>query len=105
MDRAYRSINGNNLQMLMKKGNVVLIDVRSVQDYNKSHIPKAINIPFEILQNKKNIPYEYKNLNVIVYCKSGIKSSKVAALLYDNGFKNVYNLSGGISSYKGELVR
>lgn len=78
--------------------NIILIDVRSLQEYNEGHLNGAINIPLYDL--KKNI-YKYvndKNRNIIVYCQTGKRSSKATKILKEIGFNNVYNLKGGLDS-------
>ncbi len=59
-----------------------------------------------------NITFDYpketeidKNKSYIVYCRSGARSAKASYYLSQNGFKNVYNLEGGISGYSGEIIK
>ena len=53
-------------------------------------IPKRLN---ELDSDKK----------IIVFCKSGIRSGKVCNFLYQNNFKNLYNLKGGIQSWANKI--
>ncbi|MCG9880521.1 MAG: rhodanese-like domain-containing protein [Bacteroidia bacterium] len=41
----------------------------------------------------------------MVYCRSGARSSRAAEIMQANGFKKVYNLSGGIMGWNGEIIK
>jgi len=74
-----------------------LIDVRSYTEFNLAHIPTAINIHTGYLEeNINNLPSDEK---LLVYCTSGDRSAIAASVLLRNGYKNVYNLSGGINNW------
>lgn len=71
----------------------VLVDVRSANEYAQGHIPAAINIPLNVLENRTNeIPTDKP---VIVVCASGNRSRTGASKLVKAGFKDVSNLKGG----------
>lgn len=75
----------------------VLLDVRATNEYEDSHIEGAINIPVADLRKK------HKDLNkedvIIVICSSGNRSSLGVSILSQHGFKNVYNVAGGMTGY------
>lgn len=100
----YNNINGDELQKISKDNkNVLILDVRSVGEFRSGHIPNAKNIPVQELSSKIQTLDGYKDEDIILYCASGGRSSSAARLLSNNGFNKVYNLSGGIGSYKGQL--
>ena len=78
--------------MLDDEKDVVLIDVRTKAEYEQQHISKAINIPNENIKDIKNYEEITKDTKIIVYCKSGSRSSNSANELINMGYKNVYNL-------------
>jgi rhodanese-related sulfurtransferase len=87
---------------------VQLIDVRTPKEYNEGHIKDAENIDFydPTFYNQMN------NLNkdepIYIYCRSGGRSGNAAAQLKEQGFKEVYDLKGGILNWKKqnlELVK
>ena len=89
-------INYKELKDIMKKEKALLIDVRSQQEFKEGHLNKAINIPFyELTDNITKIAKE-KNHCIIVYCQSGIRSSKVVEELKKMDYNNVYELDGGL---------
>ena len=90
----------NELSELLKQDDTVIIDVRTLDEYNQSHIPQAINIPYNELENK--IKYE-KNLNIIVYSDNDSRSHFAAIILQDMGYKNIYEAN--ISDYQGNLTK
>lgn len=68
----------------------ILLDVRTHEEFTESHIPGAINIPVQGLVNRlSEIAY---GLPVIVYCRSGSRSSIAVRILSDAGYDQVYDL-------------
>lgn len=79
------------------------IDVRTNSEFLSGHIQNSIHIPLQELANRLNEIEKIKQKNIIVYCRSGARSSNATDILLKNNFK-VQNLSGGILSWDGELV-
>jgi len=85
-----------------KNKDYVLIDVRSVGEYNSGYIPTAINIPVNTIENRTDeIP---ENKLIIVYCKVGERAENARKKLIESGHENVINF-GGTNSWKYELVK
>jgi rhodanese-related sulfurtransferase len=80
----------------------LLIDVRTEEEYRKTHIPKCINIPVDVLLNKIETYAPKKEQEIIVYCATGVRSLKAKKLLIQKGYKAVYNL-GGINRWPHPL--
>ena len=81
----------------------LLVDVRSLMEYNQGHIDGAINIDVQdILNMTDSLVYENANISkdkkIIVYCRSGSRSSSAASKLIELGYKNVYDL-GSIDNW------
>ena len=90
-------IDFEQLNKFLENG-FILIDVRSVQEYNEGHLKKAINIPhYEIIKSYQQFLPD-KNEKIIVYCQNGGRSKKVCRKLKKLGYKNVYNLFGGLDN-------
>ena len=85
----------NTIKELIKNPSTVVIDVRSPWEYEMDHIPGAKNIPLEEINSKVG---EFKSYNspVILYCRSGNRSSMAVKILQQNGVADVYN-GGGLS--------
>lgn len=72
----------------------LLIDVRSEEEFNKSHIQGAINIPYEEFKSLVKMHAKNKSMTIKVYDHAGIKANKAAIYLKKQGFKNTTNLGG-----------
>ncbi len=98
--QAKNNINTAKAIDLMNNREAVIIDVRPMADYNKGHILNAINLPLNSLKTQLNQIKKYQNKPIIVACRSGAQSSMACKQLRENGFAEVYNLSGGILSWE-----
>jgi len=78
----------DNIKKLMSENDYVIVDVRTREEYNESHIVEAINIPYDEINESIKLD---KNKLIFVYCKSGNRSSIAYNTLNDLGY-NVYNL-------------
>jgi CoA-disulfide reductase len=82
----------------LDRENIFILDVRTKDEYDLGHIEGAVNIPVdEIRQNLGKIP---KDKKIIVYCSVGLRGYVACRVLYQNGFNEVYNLSGGYKMYE-----
>lgn len=82
-----------------QKSGVVLIDVREPHEYKQGYIPTAINIPLSQL-GKRAKEISSKN-EVLLYCRSGMRSKQAAKILSKHGFTNMAHLRGGIMTWQG----
>jgi rhodanese-related sulfurtransferase len=83
---------------------VLIIDVRSKQEYDSGHFSTAINIPHNLITTQLKQLEPYKRKQIIVYCHSGNRSAAALNMLKQNGFANVVNAGGysGIIKYDGK---
>ncbi|MDD7306716.1 MAG: rhodanese-like domain-containing protein [Peptoniphilaceae bacterium] len=84
-----------------KTKDAVLLDVREKDEYEKGHIPQAINIPLSEIDQAENI-ITNKDKKILVYCLSGSRSDKAENILRQKGYKDVENI-GGFMDYSGEV--
>lgn len=95
-------ISVQRLQVLNPK-TVAILDAREQKEFDVSHIKNAIHVGydnFDMSKAAKNITD--KNLVIVVYCTLGVRSEDVAEKLKEAGYKNVYNLFGGIVEWKNK---
>ncbi len=78
----------------------LVIDVREPQEFNKSHIEDALNIPLDKLESKLTSLDEYKKYPLIVVCQAGHRSASACKTLIKAGFEQVYNIAGGMQSWE-----
>jgi phage shock protein E len=75
-----------------------LLDVRTQDEYNQSHLQGSTLIPLDQLAGQLNkLP---KDRDIVVICHSGSRSLSAAILLQQNGFKRVSYLSGGLTAWQ-----
>lgn len=84
------------VEELKNKENLYILDVRTIKEYNISHIEGAINIPLDEL--RENIEKLDKSKEIIVHCHSGLRSYLACRILKQKGY-NVKNLIGGYIMY------
>lgn len=96
----YVNINDKELMKMIKENkNIILLDVRSVQEYNEGYINGATLIPLYELEKTAETKLLDKKQPIIVYCASGIRSIKAIEILMKKGYTNLYNLYGGLENY------
>ena len=81
----------------VKAENVQFIDVRTVEEYKSGHAPKVINMPLDDLE--KEMAKLDKTKPVYLICQTGRRSQKGAEILQKQGFKQLYNITGGTSAW------
>jgi rhodanese-related sulfurtransferase len=86
---------------LKSRTGIVLLDAREIKEFNVSHIKNAINVGFDKFDSKKvTTIIKDKNATIVVYCSIGVRSEKIGEKLLKLGYKNVFNLYGGIFEWK-----
>lgn len=90
-------------QMMEQDDGHIIVDVRTVEEYNTGHIPGAICIPNESIGSEQ--PAELPDLDqiILVYCRSGNRSKQASKKLAEIGYTNIYEF-GGINSWSGKIV-
>lgn len=100
------SIQPMALESLLKKKNVVLIDVRTAAEYEEGHLPDAqlmdVQQEAQFLQQAQALDV---NGSYVLYCRSGRRSQVAKELLLKKGFKNVVDLEGGFLRWKGKTEK
>jgi len=79
-----------------------LVDVRTEDEYEVSHLKNAQNICVTSNDFKEKAASLDKAKPVYVYCKKGGRSAKAASILKEMGFTKVYDLQGGLTSWEQE---
>jgi rhodanese-related sulfurtransferase len=86
-------------QALATAANYQLVDVRTKEEYDKEHLKNSLNIDYNDAGFDKHLNYLDKSKPTYVYCLSGGRSSAAAARMRKKGFKQVYELDGGIQKW------
>jgi len=99
--RTYINITSETAKdIINKNNNILILDVRTKEEYARGHIPGAVNIPVNKLEQSLNKIYVYREKPVLVYCASGGRSPLAIRILINYGFSQLYHLYRGFSSWK-----
>ena len=90
---SYQQITASQVKERLDKGDkITVIDVRTPDEYAAGHIPGSLLIPFdEIKVNSDQLPLN-NNTEIVVYCRSTIRSSISGYTLISLGFANISDL-------------
>lgn len=102
-ENLYTDITVEEAAIMMKKTNkypnLIILDVRTKEEFETSHLFGAINIPLDEIEENIYELENYQNDEIIVYCKVGSRSINASILLGANRFSRVFNMIGGIDSW------
>ena len=73
---------------------IVLLDVRTQEEYDEKHIPNSLLIPVDVIEKEAPEKLTDKNTPIFVYCRSGRRSVTASEALVKMGYTKVYNLGG-----------
>jgi len=88
-------------KQLQQEKNIILLDVRTLEEYNEKHIPGSLLIPVDVLKETVEELIKDKETKLFVYCRSGNRSTIAAEILVELGYTKVFNL-GGINDWEYE---
>ena len=97
-DSSYGNVDvGEARDLIGERGDLVILDVRTVSEYESGHLEGAINIPVEALSGRLS------ELNpddeLLVYCRTGNRSTTAVGILRENGYDQIYHMDGGIAAW------
>jgi rhodanese-related sulfurtransferase len=78
-----------------------VIDIRAKDEFNKGHLPNAINIPARDVQKRIGELEPFKAQPIILICKTGTTAGATGAVLAKEGFTSLFKLRGGILEWQG----
>lgn len=103
--KGYTNISQREAKERLSTGqNIVLLDVRTPEEYREVHIPKSKSVPLNQLKSKITKTVSDKNAEIIVYCLSGMRAASACSELARMGYTNVSNM-GGIQSWEYETEK
>jgi len=99
-DAAYGDVSVEQARSLIQEEpDLVVLDVRTVAEYEEGHIAGAINIPVEELEER--LGELDPSSEYLVYCRTGNRSRVAVQLMSAGGFQRVYHMSSGITAWVG----
>jgi rhodanese-related sulfurtransferase len=101
------NLSPDEFEEKLKDKNCVVLDVRTPEEFSSGYIRGAKNINFLSANFRNEISKLDKNKPYLIYCASGGRSAAACKIMTDLGFKEVYNLKGGINAWKkaGKMVK
>mgnify|MGYP001592379799 FL=1 len=86
--------------------NNIILDVRTPEEFSEGYIANATNLNiYDANTFMSKIQSYNKENSYYLYCKSGARSAQACQIMGQLGFKDVYNLIGGIANWKGEISK
>lgn len=97
----FRDVSAHEAARLVREGAVRIVDVRTPDEYARlGHIPGAVLLPVDLMPVAP-ATLDRTGRPILVYCEHGIRSAHAAQLLVQAGFPAVFNMTGGMSCWKG----
>ena len=101
---AYQKISAEDAYEMMASQEVVVVDVRTREEYDGGHIENAVLVPNESIGSEMPEALPDKEATLLIYCRSGRRSKDAAEKLLSLGYQNVYDF-GGVIDWPYELVK
>jgi len=96
-DSDYKKISAEAAKNRMDENkDVIIVDVRTLSEYNEGHIDGAILIPNETIKDTPPEQLTDLDAEILIYCRSGNRSQQAAEKLIKLGYTNVYDFGGMI---------
>lgn len=97
--RSYKALTPAGLTQLINRDNALLVDVSSLADFEKGHIPGAKHVAMSQFDPESKELAKVRDLPVAIVCKTGQTSAQAAQRLKKAGFSKVFWLEGGIGAW------
>lgn len=105
-DQIIKDITPKEAYDLIKKNkdnkDFIIIDVRTPEEYKEGHIKNAKLIDFNAGEFDKEVEKLDKGKKYLIYCRIANRSGEAATQMMEKGFKEVYNMEGGIVQWEAE---
>ncbi len=98
----YAEIDAAGAKKLIEEKKPLILDVRTPNEFYEGHITGAKLIPLQQLEERVSEISGYKDRDILVYCRSGNRSTVASEILRKHGFKKIYNLRSGIKGWLNE---
>lgn len=99
----WKEVTGQDLVQRQAAGEKVLvIDVRSPDEFAAGHVPGAINVPVDTITGNEPALKDWKQKPVVLYCKSGRRAAMAASTLEKQGFVRLEHLTGDIGGWQAQ---
>ena len=87
-------------RMAQNDQRLVILDVRTSQEYAAGHVPGAINIPYTHLPARASVLAAAGDKDIVLYCKTGVRAERAATRLREHGFTRLLHLDGDMKKWE-----
>lgn len=101
MGAAFENVTPEKAKEMIDEEKVIILDVRTPEEFNNGHIPGSELVPLQVLEGMSTDLEKEKSY--LIVCRSGNRSQQAAEILTGKGFKNVYNMTGGMNEWTYEI--
>lgn len=101
----FHTVTSSEANDIITELNPIILDVRTPQEFNEGYIEGAINLPMEDINESSVFDIASMNTPVLVYCRSGSRSTLACEMLAEIGTKDLFNLADGITGWPFGVVR
>jgi len=98
--RGIKEVDSIAALQLINHKNAMVLDVREDDEYKAGHVLDAKQIPLGKLKERIGELEKYRNVPIVVVCRSGIRSATACVILGKQGFAQAHNLTGGIMAWQ-----
>ena len=103
-ENSYEMITPQQAKQIMdSREDIVILDVRTQEEYGEKHIPGAVLLPLDDVEQKAHVVLPEKDQTILVYCRSGRRSKLAAEALVKLGYTNIREF-GGIIHWPYEVT-
>lgn len=90
----YKKVNAKEAKVMIDSGNVTIVDVRTLPEFQEGHIKNAILLTDNDIAESAERLLADKDAEILVYCRSGQRSEAAAKELIKMGYTNIYDFGG-----------
>lgn len=89
-------------RMSQQDADLVILDVRTPEEYAAGHVPGAINVSHDQVEARLPELSAYRSKDVVVYCRSGRRTGLALDVLKANGFERLWHLEGDMLAWQAQ---
>lgn len=99
----WRELSPSDCAERIRAGDVIVLDVRMKAEHESRRIPGSKLIPVQVLRHR--LDELDRGAAYLVHCEHGMRSTDACAILYKAGFRNLFEMAGGLAMYTGPTER
>lgn len=101
----FTELTTDEVKKFIEQQKPLILDVRTPNEYHSGHLENAKLIPVQQLEGRLNEIEQYKDKEILIYCRSGNRSTVASQIMIKNGFKKLSNMRYGIKDWENKGYR